>query len=97
MLVHSFGLVSDSSELTIGCFPLVLFSVVHEPTMFAVTSGYSVSEKVLFLRERRLLAERETGAADNQLNTDCMLACKLQWHSEGTAVMSHPQQHWGVI
>ena len=57
--------MSDSSELTIGYFLLVLFDVVLGPTMFAVTSGYSVSEKVLFVRVRCLLAEREVGAADN--------------------------------
>ena len=56
--------MADSSDLIIGYFPLVLFGVVLVPTMFAVTSEYSVSEKILFLRERCLLAERKTGAAD---------------------------------
>ena len=57
--------MSDSSELTIGCFPLVLFSVVLGPIMFEVTSGCSMSEKVLFLRERLLLAKLDTRAADS--------------------------------
>jgi len=48
------------------------------PTIFVVTSGYSASEKVLLVRERSLLIERETGINDNQLNTDCPLACELQ-------------------
>jgi len=56
--------------------------------MFAVTSGYSVSEKVLLMREGRLLAEREIDEDDNRLNTDCLLICELQWHSESTAMMS---------
>ena len=62
------------------------------PTMFAVTLGYSVLEKVLLVRERCLLAERETNVNDNHLNTDCLL-----WHSESTVVMSRSQQHSGVI
>ena len=45
--------------------------------MFAVTSGHSVSEKVFLMRERRLLAERETGIDDNRLNTDYLLTCEL--------------------
>jgi len=65
--------------------------------MFAVTSGYSASAKVLLVREQHLLAERETYADDNQLSTDCLLTCELQWHSESTAVMSRSQQHCGVI
>jgi len=56
-----------------------------------------VSEKVLFLQEQCLLTEQETGAADNRLNTDCLLACELQWHSESIIVMSHSQQHCEVI
>ena len=44
--------------------------------MFAVTSGYSVSEKVLFVRELRLLADREVDV--NRLNTDCLLTFELQ-------------------
>ena len=87
----------DSSELTIGCFSLVLFGVVLGPTMFAVTSGYSVSEKVLLMREGRLLAEREIDEDDNRLNTDCLLICELQWHSENIVVISRSQQHGGVI
>ena len=71
------GSVSDSSELTIGCFSLVVFGVVLRPTMFAVTSGYSMSEKVLFVRQRRLLVEQEVGVADNRLNTDCLFTCEL--------------------
>ena len=65
------------------------------PSTFAVTSGYFVSEKILLVRERRLLAEaseRETDVDDNHLNTDC-----LQWHSESTVVMSCLQQHSEVI
>jgi len=44
-----FGSVSDSSELTIGYFPLVLLGVMLGPTMFTVTSRYSASEKVLLV------------------------------------------------
>ena len=83
------GSVSDSSELAIDCFPLLLLGVVLEPTMFTVTSGYSMSEKVLLLRERRLLADRESDIDVNRLNTDYLLTCELQWHSESIAVMSH--------
>ena len=72
-----FGSVSDSSELTIGCFLLVLLGVVLGSTMFAVTLGYSASKKVLLVRERRLLAEWETDVDDNRLNTDCLLTCEL--------------------
>ena len=89
--------VSDSSELTIGCFLLILLRVVLGPTMFAVTSGYSVSEKVRLVRERRLLAERKIDVDDKRLNTDYLLTCKLQRHSKRTAVMSHSQQHSGVF
>ena len=71
MLVYSFGFVSDSSELTVGCFFLLLLGVVLGPAMFAVTSGYSVSEKVPLLWERRLLTDREVEV--NRLNTDCLL------------------------
>ena len=63
--------------------------------MFAVTSGYSVSENVLFLWERRLLADREVEV--NRLNTDCLLTGELQRHSESIIVMSHSQQQDGVI
>jgi len=65
--------------------------------MFAVTSGYSASEKVLLVREQRLLADRETDVDDNRLNTDCLLTCELQWHSVSTAVISRSQQYDGVI
>ena len=68
--------MSDSSELTAGCFLLLLLGVVLGPTMFAVTSGYSVSEKVLFLWKRRFLADREVEV--NRLNTDYLLTCELQ-------------------
>jgi len=44
--------------------------------MFAVTSGYSVSEKVIFVWKRRLLADREVDV--NRLNTDRLLICELQ-------------------
>ena len=81
--------MSNSSELTAGCFPLLLL------VMFAVISGYSVSEKVLLLWERYLLADREVGV--NRLNTDCLLVCKLQRHSESIAMMSRSQQQDGVI
>ena len=63
-----FGSVSDSSELTVGYFFLLLLGIVLRPAMFAVTSGYSVSEKVPLLWERRLLAGREVEV--NRLNTD---------------------------
>ena len=69
------GSMSDSSELTIGCFPLFLLGVVLGHTMFAITSWYSASEKVL-VRERRLLVDREADV--NHLNTDCWLICELQ-------------------
>ena len=62
--------------------------------MFAVISGYSVSEKVLLLWERFLLADR--GARVNCLNLDCQLARELQLHSE-SIVISRLQQHDGVI
>jgi len=57
--------------------PLSPFGILIGPIMFAVTSGYSASEKILLMRERCLLAEWETGAADNLLNTDCLLTCEL--------------------
>ena len=97
MPVHSSGSMSDLSEQTIGCFPLVLLGVVLGPIKFAVTSGYSTSEKVLLMRERCLLADQENDVDDNRLNTDCSLTCVLQWHSESTAMMSRLQQHCGVI
>ena len=60
--------------------------------MFAVTSGYFISEKVLFVRKRRLLAERETGATDNWLNTDCLLTCERLTPLSGFShiSLSHP-------
>ena len=70
------GLASDSSELIIGYFSLLLLGVVLGSAMFAVTLGYSVSEKVLFVQERRLLADREVNV--NRLDTDCLLTCELQ-------------------
>jgi len=70
------GSTSDSSELTIGYFSLLLLGVVLGPAMFVVTSGYSVSEKVLFMWERRLLVDMEVDV--NRLNTDCLLTCELQ-------------------
>ena len=90
------GSVSDSSELTIGCFSSSTWCSAW-PTMFTVTSGCSTSEKVLLVPERRLLAKWETDVDDYRLNTDCLLTCELQWHSESTAVMSHAEQHGGVI
>jgi len=63
--------------------------------MFAVISGYSASEKVLLLRERYLLADREVGV--DCLNIDRRLACELQRHSESIAVISRSQQQDGVI
>ena len=87
--------MSNSSELTIGYFSLLLLSVVLGPAMLAVTSGYFVSEKVLLVRERCLLADREADV--NCLNTDCLLTCELQWHSEIIAMMIRSQQHDGVI
>ena len=83
------GSVSDSSELTAGYFFLLLL------VMFVVTSGYSMSEKAFLLWERHLLADQEVEV--NRLNTDCLLACELQRHSENIAVMSHSQQQDGVI
>jgi len=58
--------------------------------MLAVTLGYSVSKKVPLLWERRLLADREVEV--NHLNTDCLLTCELQRHSESITVMSSSQQ-----
>ena len=87
------GSLSDSSELTAGCFPLDLLGMVLKPTMFEVISGYSTSEKVLFMRERCLLVELEVGGTDSLLNTDGLLVRELQWHSESTIMMSHSQQH----
>ena len=80
------GSVSDSSELTVGYFCLLLLGVVLRPAMFAVSSGYSISDKVLFLWERGLLTDWEVEV--NHLNTDC----ELQRHSESIAVMSCSQQ-----
>jgi len=56
---------------------------------------YSVSEKVLFLWERRLLADREVEV--NHLNTDCLLTYELQRHLESIAEMSRSQQQDGAI
>jgi len=77
---------SDSSELTAICFPLDLLGVKLSPTMFAITFGYSTSEKDFFFRDRHLLAEFE--AADNRLKTEVLVIWKLQWQSETTAEMS---------
>ena len=55
----------------------IKFGIVLGPTMFIVTSGYSASEKVFLVWERRLLAEWETDVDDNRLNTDCLLTCEL--------------------
>ena len=55
----------------------------------------SVSEKVPLLWERRLLADWEVEV--NRLNTDCLLTCELQRHSESIVVMSRSQQHDGAI
>ena len=90
MPVHSFWLGVRLIGATIGCFPLVLFGVVLGPTMFAVTLGYSVSEKVLLLWDRRLLADRKVEV--NRPNTNCLLACELQPHSESIAVISRSLQ-----
>jgi len=89
MSVHPSDSVSDSLELTTSSFLLLLLA------MFAVTLGYSMSEKAPFLWERRLLADREVEV--NSLNTDCLLICELQQHSESIAVMIHSQQQDGVI
>ena len=70
--------VSDSSELTTGSFLLLLL------VMFAVISGYSVSEKVLLLWERFLLAVREVRV--DCLNIDCQIARELQRHSESIMI-----------
>jgi len=47
---------------------LDLLGVELDPTMFAVTSGYSTSEIDFFFRDCHLLAEFE--AADNQLKIE---------------------------
>ena len=59
-------------------FPLHLLGVVLSPTMLEVTSGYSTLENVLFLQERRPLAELESSAADNRLKTNGLLIRELQ-------------------
>ena len=81
--------MSNSSELTAGYFPLLLLAI------FTVTSGYSTSEKALLLYKRHFLANWEVEV--NRLNTDRLLACELQRHSENIAVMSRSQQQDGVI
>ena len=62
------------SEQTTGCFPLDFLGVVHGPTIFEVTSGYSTSENNFFLQERHLLADLGTKEAGNRLNTNGLLA-----------------------
>jgi len=47
-----------------------LLGVVFEATMLEVTHRYSASENDFFLQDRRLLAEFEFEAFDNQLKTD---------------------------
>ena len=59
--------------------------------MFAVTSGYSVSEEILLVWERRLLADQEVEV--NRLDVDCLLTCALQQQSESIVVISRSQQH----
>ena len=56
-------------------FPLLLLDVMLGPTIFAVTLGYSISEKALFVREQHLLTDWEVDV--NRLNTDCFLTCEL--------------------
>ena len=80
MPIHSFWFLV---RLIRQLFPLRLL------IMFAVTSGYSMSEKVLLLWEKYLLADQEVEI--NLLNTDYLLVCWLQRHSESIAVMSHSQ------
>ena len=60
MLVHSFWLGVKLIRADYWLLSLVLFGVILGPTMFAVTSWYSASEKVFLVRERCLLAEQET-------------------------------------
>ena len=76
MPINFFQFSVRLSDLTIGCFSLLLLGVVHGHAMFEVTSGYSMSENVLFLWEWRLLADRKVDV--NRLNTDCLLTCELQ-------------------
>ena len=59
---------SDSSELIASCFPLDLLRVELGPTMFAITSEYSMLENDFFFRGHHLLAEFE--AADNWLKIE---------------------------
>ena len=54
-------------------FPFDLLGVMVGPTMLKLTSGYSSSENDFFLREQCLLAELETRAADNRLESDDLL------------------------
>ena len=81
MPVHSFWFRVRLVGADRWLFPLLLLA------MFAVTSGYSMSEKAPLLWERRLLADREVEV--NRLNTDCLVTCELQRHSENVVVMSH--------
>ena len=53
--------MSDSSELKIGCFPFVMFGIVLGPTIFVVTSGYSVLEKVLLDGLTGLVGDTDAG------------------------------------
>jgi len=54
------GVKSLHQQSRVFCWGMVL-----GPTIFEVTSGYSTSEKILFLREQRLLAELETEVIDS--------------------------------
>ena len=68
MYVDSFGLevyffqteeylAFDSSELRACFFSFDLLGMTLGPTIFEVTSGYSMSENDFFLRDRHLFAE----------------------------------------
>ena len=75
---------SDSSELTASCFPLLLL------VMFAVSSGYSMSEKTLLLWERLLLADG--GIEVSCLTKDCWCTLDPQRHSESMEMSRWQQQ-----
>ena len=87
MPVHSFWFNIRLVRADCRLFSSTSALLVLGPIIFAVTSGYSLSEKVPLLWEQCLLADREVEV--NRLNTDCLLRCELQRHSESIAMMSH--------
>ena len=76
MSVHSFWFSVRLVRVDYQLFPLTSALRGAWTHHIHSASGYSVSEKVLFVRERRLLADREVDV--NRLNTDYLLTCELQ-------------------